>query len=83
MRYISAVLITLLMISFKVFTEDESAPDISTRYEKSYINYYLNEDGTHVESREWAYTALKERGLKSAKKKKGVMKKALKKGVIA
>lgn len=67
MKFNRLILITLLLFSFCVSAEDSDVADVDSRLEYSYVNYYLNEDGTHVKTRKWAYTVLKERAVKGAK----------------
>jgi transglutaminase-like putative cysteine protease len=59
MRHVLFSCIALLIFSAPTFAEEET-PDLFTRYEHYYANFYVNEDGSSVESRDWAMTVLKE-----------------------
>lgn len=68
MKYSPILFICLLFVSAPSYADVEYASDIPTRFEHSYVDYYINDDGTHVETEEWAYTVLKESALKNGKR---------------
>lgn len=59
--------LVLLAFSTQAFAQSDEAPELSTRIEHYYATYYLNQDASHVETREWAMKVLKEKAIARAK----------------
>ena len=59
--------IVLLAFAAQAFAENEEPAELFTRYEHYSVSYYLNEDGSQVESHDWARTVLKEAAVAGAK----------------
>lgn len=62
-------ILSVLAITFSIplHGEEAQAPDLASRYEKYAIDYLLNADGSTVETREFAITALQERAVEALK----------------
>lgn len=58
----------LLLFSPQAFAENNESPELFTRFEHAYTTYYLNEDGSSVESHDWAMKVLKENAVANAKR---------------
>lgn len=56
-----------LVFSAQAFADGEEPPDLFTRYEHYHATFYVNEDGSSIESRDWAMTVLKEAAIARAK----------------
>jgi transglutaminase-like putative cysteine protease len=59
--------LVLLAFSTQAFAQSEESPELFTRFEHFYTSYYLNQDGSHIETRDWAMKVLKESAVTNAK----------------
>ena len=59
--------IVVVAFSAQAIAENEEPAELFTRNEHYYVSYYLNEEGSHVESHDWARTVLKEAAVAGAK----------------
>ena len=66
MKTIFTLVIGVFAFSSSVLAEEELA-DLYTRNERYYVSYKINDDRSHIESREWAVTVLKERAIEQMK----------------
>ena len=67
MERILIFFILLVTFSFQAHGAGEPLAELSSRYERYHIKYYINDDLSHVETYDWALKVLKERAVRSAK----------------
>ena len=67
MKYLFVISWLFFVFPFQAHSEEEFATDIASRMEHSNLHFYINDDGTHVETSKWEYTILKESALKRGK----------------
>jgi transglutaminase-like putative cysteine protease len=60
-------LLSMTMLATPALAGDSEPAEFDTRYERYHASYSLNDDRSHVETREWAMTVLKERAVAYAK----------------
>lgn len=68
MKTIFLGIAVLILATTQAFAESEESPELFTRYEHSYTSYYINDDGSHIETHDWAMKVLKENAVASAKR---------------
>jgi len=68
LKTVLASLFVALAFCFPVLAAPGDPIELSARFGHSYSNYFINEDGTSVETYEWSMTVLKESALESAKR---------------
>lgn len=59
--------ILLFLVSLRAAAGTDTAPDLDTRLEHLYTTHTLNDDGSHIESHDWALKVLKESAVANAK----------------
>lgn len=67
MQRILTFLLAIAVLASPAFAGDDEPAEFDTRYERYHASYSLNDDLSHVETREWAMTVLKERAVAYAK----------------
>ena len=60
--------VSLLLICLPIYASESGGPELQTRYKHYYAHYYLNADGSHVETHDWATTLLQERAVEGSKR---------------
>ncbi len=59
--------VIFLVFSSQCFAEGGEAPDLASRYSHYYVNIYVNDDSSLVETYDWAKKILQERAVAGAK----------------
>lgn len=63
----STIVVSGLLLAPCVSLAEQLSNDIDTRFEKYYINYTINKDGSFIDERTWSIKVLNERSLESVK----------------
>lgn len=64
---ISRMVVSALLLTPIVTFASQLSNDVDIRFEKYYINYTINKDGSFIEERTWSMKLINERALKSVK----------------
>lgn len=67
MRYLRLVPLLWWCVALPAPAQEDTTPELATRFERYHAEYRLNDDGSHTESISWAMTALKERAIEQVK----------------
>jgi transglutaminase-like putative cysteine protease len=66
--FLYVALLTCCLPIYAAESAKPDSPELQTRYQYYYAHYYLNADGSHVETHDWATTILQERAVEGSKR---------------